>query len=78
MQGILPTLGAAELASMLHTLERELLGERPGEAQLSAFTHRYELLLTSLSKALEPGDAAAQTEGLVDVAEAAHSGNRNE
>ncbi|GAB3106212.1 response regulator [Cupriavidus yeoncheonensis] len=78
MQGILATLGAAELASMLHTLERELLGERPGEAQLSGFMHRYELLLASLSKALEPGDAAAQTEGLVEVAEAAHSGNGNE
>lgn len=78
MQAILATLGAVELASMLHTLERELLEGKSDEVRLSAFAHQYELLLASLSKALEPGDAAEQTEGLAEVAEAALSGSRNE
>ena len=63
---------------MLHTLERELLEGKSDEVRLSAFAHRYERLLASLSKALEPGDAAEQTEGLAEVAEAALSGSRNE
>ncbi len=78
MQAILATLGAVELASMLHALERGLLDDRSGEVRLSAFVHRYELLLTSLSTALEAIDPVEQTEGVADVAEAAQSGSRNE